>query len=438
MRDAAGEGADALQPLHAQHLLFEAVLLGFISADEEDVGSAGGRFANDAAVRFEGVDAAAFIGDAVLESMRGAGLNFFLKYFTDAIPIFGDDEPENIEAGEGVRIGEDRSVGRTDVQNFAFDIEHGNKIGDIFRNEAELLLTFAEFFFGVSAFQRHGDLRRDKGEDIFILRFEALLFGVRLDHHRTQSLPAAGFERYAEPACGIDADKLDFASPAKVGKDFRRCEEGFAGAKDVAGERFAGPHRREVGLLLIGVVGEGEHIGRGIVQRDVEVSRGHELADDEVDRAVQVFKLLDGLRRFGDAIDCFLEHRGAASFCDIAKNALVKDDVAVLIVDIAAMIFDEDRRAVFAAHAINFDLFLAGIENVTAAFFGSEVEFFLDVDAEHFLPGVITEHSGEGLVDVDELSIVRALVDAVLHTVEERAEAFLACAKILRRPSCDW
>src|SRR6266851_2046315 len=60
--------------------------------------------------------------------------------------------------------------------------------------------------------------------------------------------------------------------------------------------------RRGRGIDLVDVVWKGDQVGRFVVQRDVEVLRRHELADDLVDRGEQVLESRRAHRHLGNAI----------------------------------------------------------------------------------------------------------------------------------------
>src|SRR5438067_2538026 len=124
--------------------------------------------------------------------------------------------------------------------------------------------------------------------------------------------------------CGFEMRLLAMATrwswpPLELGLHLGRDELRLARAQHVLGEALAGPLGGEVVVVLVHVVGEGQQVGRGVVQRDVEVLRRHQLAHDPVDGAKQVLETAGGLGGFGDAVRGELDPLRALGFGDVAE-----------------------------------------------------------------------------------------------------------------------
>ena len=66
-----------------------------------------------------------------------------------------------------------------------------------------------------------------------------------------------------------------------------------------------------------------EHLGSEVAQRDVEIPGRHQLADDGVDRAIQLVQAGGGLGRLGDAIDGGLHLLGPFALYNLGLQGLV-------------------------------------------------------------------------------------------------------------------
>ena len=65
-----------------------------------------------------------------------------------------------------------------------------------------------------------------------------------------------------------------------------------------------------LGINLVAVVREVDQLALLVIERDVEVVRVHQLADDLVDPGVERRHVLGGARRLGDAVQGGLDLRG--------------------------------------------------------------------------------------------------------------------------------
>jgi len=83
---------------------------------------------------------------------------------------------------------------------------------------------------------------------------------------------------------------------------FRFDEQGSAGAQHVFGDAAAEPAGCRGRVDLVDVIWKGEQFRRFVVERDVDIFRGHQLADDLVDGGEQFVESRRAHRHLGDAI----------------------------------------------------------------------------------------------------------------------------------------
>ena len=105
------------------------------------------------------------------------------------------------------------------------------------------------------------------------------------------------------------------------------------------------------------------------------------------------------------------------------------ENTPLLIMDIRAVIFHPYFGTVFTTHPVNIRLFIAGVQNVAASFFGRKVKFIPDFYIQHFLFIRITEHPDHGRIDIHKLAGVCTAVDTIQHTIEQGTETFLGIAQ---------
>src|SRR2546426_8289407 len=86
------------------------------------------------------------------------------------------------------------------------------------------------------------------------------------------------------------------------------------------GQSLAGFLGWEVPVVLVHVVWEGQVIVRGVVQRDIEVLRRHQLTHDPMDRAEQLLEGARGMGGFGDPIGGELNLFGPLRVGDVAEG----------------------------------------------------------------------------------------------------------------------
>src|SRR5256885_2472875 len=131
---------------------------------------------------------------------------------------------------------------------------------------------------------RHGDLRRHELQDVLLRVAVADAGSVGLsDQHADGAV--ADLQGDADPVDGGWPDQLDLAAPLELGVHLRGDQQGLAGPEHVFGQSLAGFLGWEVRVVLVHAVWEGQVIVRGVVQRDIEVLRRHQLTHNPMDRA---------------------------------------------------------------------------------------------------------------------------------------------------------
>ncbi len=176
--------------------------------------------------------------------------------------------------------------------------EDGRDLAD---RDAKPGLALPERVFRPLRLDRRRDLPADEDEQVALLRPEADRGVVGLDRRHPDRL-AAGEQRRSQPVHRVARDELDFATVDETTKDLRGGQQRLAGPEDVL--RQAPPERlgRRHRVPLVREVREPEQPRRWIEQRDVEVARGHDLAQALVDRAEQGGKVPPRPGGLGDAV----------------------------------------------------------------------------------------------------------------------------------------
>ena len=110
---------------------------------------------------------------------------------------------------------------------------------------------------------------------------------------------------------GDGADQLDLALLDQLERPFVRQQLRLAGPQHVGGCPPRLPAAKgiprvrvgNVGIDLVDVIGEADQLPLLVVERDVEVVRVHQLADDGVHRPVELLQVLRRARELGDAVE---------------------------------------------------------------------------------------------------------------------------------------
>ena len=214
------------------------------------------------------------------------------------------------DAGEGVVAFEDAS-----------DERHAVDAGQVALEEEPVsFLRLAHRLLRPLALEGDRDLLRDEGEDFLFGLAEREARVVTLDDEDAEGLPAA-FQRDAEPRHGVRAHQLDLAALEHRREVLVEGEQRLAGAQDVGGQPVARRHGLGRGVDLVHAVGVRDQVGVRVVQRDVEVLRVHELADDGVDRPVELVDVLGRARRRRDAVERRLQLLGPLALRDVDHAA---------------------------------------------------------------------------------------------------------------------
>ena len=118
-----------------------------------------------------------------------------------------------------------------------------------------------------------------------------------------------------------DADELDLALLGQLQPPLVRDQLGLARAEHVGRRACRGAGADllpdvgvgRVGIELVDVERPVDQLPPVVVERDVEVVRVHEPADDAVYRRVELLHVVGGARRLGDAVEGVLDLLGAAA-----------------------------------------------------------------------------------------------------------------------------
>ena len=162
----------------------------------------------------------------------------------------------------------------------------------------------------------------DVRQQLLVLVRVADALGVALHHEDAKRLPV-GLEGNAEPARVLrdDADELDLALLGQFQPPLVREQLGLARAEHVGRRAFRGTGAQllpdvgvgPIGIQLVDVERPVDHLPSFVVERDEEVVRVHQLADDAVYRRVELLHIVGGARRLGDAVEGVLDLLGAAA-----------------------------------------------------------------------------------------------------------------------------
>ena len=164
------------------------------------------------------------------------------------------------------------------------------------------------------------DVLADVRQQLLVLVRVADALRVALHHEDAERLPV-GLEGNAEPARVLrdDADELDLALLGQFHPPLVRDQLGLARAEHVGRRACRGAGAQllpdvgvgPIGIELVDVERPVDQLPPLVVERDVEVVRVHELADDAVDRGVERLHVLRGARRLGDAVQGVLDLLGS-------------------------------------------------------------------------------------------------------------------------------
>ena len=107
-----------------------------------------------------------------------------------------------------------------------------------------------------------------------------------------------GLQRHADPVQGRGADQIGFAAATQLLVHLRRREQRLSRPKYVLREAALELVTSGGRVVLVYPVGKAQEPRVGIVQGDVQIFCGHQLADDVVDGAEQLRQVLGGVRGF--------------------------------------------------------------------------------------------------------------------------------------------
>src|SRR5690606_33596179 len=154
-------------------------------------------------------------------------------------------------------------------------------------------VRLAQGLGGTPAAQAAGDLVRGEGEQLGVARVVATRLRIGLHHDRADRTIAAPQWR-AQPAGrgAVHVARIDFAGADQFEHARTVHHLRLAGAQHVLGQAAAGAARRPVGLARVHRVREADLAAVLGQQRDVEIARVDQAADDLVHAAEERFAAL--------------------------------------------------------------------------------------------------------------------------------------------------
>src|SRR5207244_640141 len=130
--------------------------------------------------------------------------------------------------------------------------------------------------------------------------------------------PVGSFEGHAHPIQRGRTNQFDLTLLDQRVKHLRSTKQRFAGAEDVFSETAAELFGLWPRICFVDEVGKAKELSHRIVQRDVEISRIHQLRDGSVNRAIELVQVFGWSGFFGDAIERRTERLRPLLICDVA------------------------------------------------------------------------------------------------------------------------
>ena len=180
---------------------------------------------------------------------------------------------------------------------------------------------------------RAGQLARDEGQNLFVALAIANVLGVRLNHQCPESM-TVDLERNPHPVEGTRSIARHFAAVLHGLQHFGRGQQGLARADEIVGQSAAQLFGRWRGILFVDEIRKTEQLGGGIVERDVEIPRVHQLIDNGVHSGEKLLQVVGAAALLGDAIE-----RRTERFHPLAVG-----DVAVAGVEARHFSVQQERR----------------------------------------------------------------------------------------------
>ena len=161
----------------------------------------------------------------------------------------------------------------------------------------------------MAALDGHCHLRRDELQDLLLALPISDAGGVGLNDEHSDG-PVADLQRHADPVDRRCSHQLDLAPLFELRLHLGRDEQRLACPEHVLGESLARLLGREVCVVLVHDIREAQQVVRRIVQGNVEVPRGHQLAHDLMNGGQQFLESRRAHRHLGNAIGGGLQLMG--------------------------------------------------------------------------------------------------------------------------------
>ena len=172
------------------------------------------------------------------------------------------------------------------------------------------------------------ELLRNKFQNLAVALAEAGIFAVALDDQHSNAVRAA-LQRNTQPVDRWSADQLHFAAPHQFLKNGWCRQQGFARAQNIFGQAAAQRLWSGSRIFFIDEVGKAQQLRLRIVERDIEVARIHQLADDVVNGGKKLLQIFGRLAARRDGIQGGVQFLGALLFGDVAIGGVGSNSFAV-------------------------------------------------------------------------------------------------------------
>ena len=207
------------------------------------------------------------------------------------------------------------------------------RIGQFARARRHALLQvgigLAQGLVGLAAFERVGDVEGDEAQQLLVALRVQVIGRIALHRDQADGL-ALAHQRHAQPADRLRAEHLHFAGFLQPGGAGAIGQQRLARAQHVFAEAAA---ERAAALALVAFVhriGEFELVARFVQQRDVEIARVEQLADDLVHAGVEGVDAGAAAGDFRDPVQGALQALAALALGDfVAQFARTFFDLAL-------------------------------------------------------------------------------------------------------------
>ena len=220
------------------------------------------------------------------------------------------------------------------IEESAIDARSINAVYRALYERAIPRFGMSQRFFVTLVVDRAGQLLRDERQDFLVALAETHILVIALNNQNSEGLVACA-QGYTHPVNGRGPQQLHFAAGLQFFEDLGGRQQGFPRAKHVLGEASTETPGSRCGVLFIHKMWKAQHLGGGVVQRNVKVPRVHQLADNVMNRGIEALQVRSGPGALCDPIECRTQNLRALVFFDVAVQSTNAD----------LLISDQHRRA---------------------------------------------------------------------------------------------